>query len=311
MTVNPNPVSSPASVLITRRETRDDYPYRRIWRTALTECALLVAVCLAVYFADRIIGFRPRGALRQGINIALAVFPLLLWLIISFRVENLMREPRRGLLIVLGLSMLGANAIGVPLLDRALDLDSWLTNTTGTTRILGYTLTQGLVQQFIQYASVRYSVWETNIEKRTDGIAYMMAAAVGYAVVLNLNYVFDNDASSSAVALRVIELTLAQYAISPIIGYALWGLKFVPTVTGMPISLISAALLTALTVNFRGSFILGGISATSSGSNPLQGIGFVAFLLIATFISYNFIVNNADERARQQRVTGATTIVER
>ena len=100
-----------------------------------------------------------------------------------------------------------------------------------------------------------------------------MAAGIGYATVLNLNYVFTTLADPGSTGLRIADFTLSQ------------------------------ALLTGLSITIRGGLIVGnpvdskGVPS-STGNAAFQGIGAAIFLVVVLFSAFYFLINNADERAR-------------
>jgi hypothetical protein len=126
-----------------------------------------------------------------------------------------------------------------------------------------------------------------------------MAAAIGYATVLNLNYAFGALVDPASAALRVVEFTLTQLALSTIIGFFLAELKLNRNINivWMPAGLLASALLAGIAVAFRGGLVVGAISPTASGSTALQGISIAIFLVIVLFSSFYFLINNLDERA--------------
>ena len=272
-------------------------PYRRVWRTATIEAILLLVPTALVLGLERL-GLRlSGGSTLQAFRIGFALLPLALWFMFSFVGEYQSRNPRHGLLTVLIVSALGANAIGVPLAERLFVVDTWLSTATGATRIIGYMVTISITQEFIKYAAVRYSVWPAAIRIRIDGPAYMLTAAIGYATVLNLNYVFDANALPSATVLRITEFTLSQVAVSTIMGFFLSEMKLsaLPALT-LPAGLLLASVVNALSITLRAGLVVGPISPTSTASIPAQGLGVPILLLVFMFSAFNFLINNADER---------------
>jgi RsiW-degrading membrane proteinase PrsW (M82 family) len=142
------------------------------------------------------------------LKVGIAVLPFLAWLAVSYRGERRALQPRQGLAGVLLLGALAASGVAIPLEERVFTPDVWLPRVSFFGRTLGYTLTTGLAVEFLKYAVVRYSVWPQHFRQRLDGIAYAMAAAVGYAVVLNLHAALLTDASLTATALRVATIIL-------------------------------------------------------------------------------------------------------
>jgi RsiW-degrading membrane proteinase PrsW (M82 family) len=256
-------------------------------------------LALGIVFGQRFLKATITDTQRGAIAVALAIMPISLWLVFSYWGERRAVQPRQHIGIVVLLSALVANAVGIPLVERFFTIDAWLSTASGSTRILGYTLTGGIVQEFLKYAVIRYSFWPQDFHTRSDGIAYATAAAVGYATALNLNYAFSTNADPAASALRIVEFTLPQIAISTIMGYFLAELKISRDagIFWLPGGLLLASFLAGLSIAFRGGLVVGSISTTSNASNPLQGLGIAIFLVIALFASVYFLINNADERA--------------
>lgn len=282
--------------LLTRQDIpRDVYPYRRVWRTATIEALILLGLAVALFV------LKPQVPATQitTVGLILAVVPLVLWVAISYIAERRARLPRQGLLTVLLLSALGANAVGIPLAERVFRVDEWLSTAPGGVRILGYMLTIGITQEFIKYAAVRYTVYPGALRVRLDAIAYTIAAGIGYATVLNINYALNEPAVPSAAALRIVENTLAQVAVSTVIGFFLAELHFseLPGVA-LPLGMALAALLNALSITIRAGLVVAGISPTSTASTPLQGLGMPAFMLFLLFSIFGFLINNAEEREK-------------
>lgn len=288
-------------VLLSPQEPpREIVAYRRVWRTALTEAALLLAVAGGVLLVVRVLHPAFGANQKLAFDAALAGLPALLWFAISYRQEGRVRYPRERLLTVFVLSALVANGVGLPLLDRVFAVDSWLPTTSGLTRIMGYTLTAGFTHEFLKFAVLRFTIWPGAIGRRVDGVAYSLAAASGYALVLNLNGVLNEAADPAAVALRVAGVALSQMGIGTIMGYWLAELKLSrPSPVWLPLGLSGAALLHGLFITVRGGVIVGGIGATATGSSPIAGLGLAAFIVLALFAGVSFLIRNADERAKR------------
>ena len=279
---------------------KDVYPYRRVWRTALIEIGLLVTFTGIVMLGMRVTHPTLGDTSRHVIGLILALVPVGLWLAITYWAELQAPQPRARLLPVLFLSALLANAIGVPLVDRLFAVEEWLPAAGAVTRIIGYTLISGFTMEFLKFAVLRYTVWDEHLKTRQDGIAYSLAAAVGYAVVLNLNYVFDQPADPASVALRVAGNTLSQLAIGVIVGTVLAELKIGNlSIIGLPASLSIAALLHGLFITVRAGVVVGTFSTTASGNLPVASLIVAAALVVIVFSVVGFLVQTADARARR------------
>jgi len=298
-------VSFEPILLAPEREKKEVYPYRRVWRSALIEAGAMLALTVAAVLIERFVRPQLGDTQRHLAALAFALAPFVLWYVFSYVAERQSPQPRARLFTVAILGALVANAVGVPLIERVFTVDDWLSTASGGSRILGYALTAGIVQEFLKYAVVRYSVWPNAFRIRSDGIAYALAASVGYATVLNVNFALNSTASLSMGALRITELALSQMAISTIMGFFLAELKITyrPAIFWLPGGLLLAALLTGFATTFRGGLVVGGVSPDGTGNNAFQGLGAAVFLVIFLFATFNFLINNADERAETRRRT--------
>lgn len=292
-------------LLAPQQEEKEIFPYRRVWRTAIIEIAILLVLTVLTILVTRFYKGTVTTTQRQIIGVAFALIPVSLWLLISYQSERRAQRPRERISSVVLLSALAANAIGLPLIERVFAVDQWLATAPGLTRLIGYTLIAGTVQEFIKYAVVRYSVWPRCFRTRSDGVAYAMAAGIGYATVLNLNYVFSTFADPASTALRIAEFTLAQVAISLIMGYLLAELNLSQDtiVFSLPGGLLLSSFLTGLAITLRGGLVVsnpidGRGNPSSTANSAFQGLGAAVFLVVVMFSAFYFLINNADERAR-------------
>ncbi len=125
------------------------------------------------------------------------------------------------------LGALLASAVGIPLVDNIFHVSKWIYTDTAAT-ILGSILVVGFIQEFLKYAAVRYSVYPSaEFDEATDGVIYATAAGLGYATVLNIQFVIANGgvALGSSV-IRMVVVALAQASFAGITGYFLGRAKF-------------------------------------------------------------------------------------
>jgi PrsW family intramembrane metalloprotease len=296
-------MTSQSSVRITaRRKDQQQYPFRRVWRTAYLEAGLLLLITLAAVLIFRLLPRPLNETARRIFGLGFSFLPLLLWWYFSWRAERRSVQPREGLLTVLVLGALAASGVGLPLIQRVFTPDQWLTGIGGLDRWLGYTFTVGLTHEFLKYAVMRYGVFPRAFNTRLDSVALALATAVGYATVLNIDYVLSGDYLPTAMALRITEITLAQMAISPLMGVALYTLKLPFTgIFTLPGMLLIAALLNGLSVVLRSGLVVSGIAVGSTGNNATFGLGMGVFLVIVLFGVVRFVVNNADTRDTLRR----------
>jgi RsiW-degrading membrane proteinase PrsW (M82 family) len=193
-------------------------------------------------------------------------------------------EPKGYLLAVFLLGGLLAAALGTPLLEQVFRISNWLYADTAAT-ILGSILVVGFSQEFLKYAAVRYSVYRSaEFDEATDGVIYATAAGLGYATLLNIQFVLSNggvDLGASVIRMAVVALAHASFA--AITGYFLGRAKFEQKpIWWMPLGLALAATVNGLFNWLRGRVVQSGISLTSASANPWMGLILAAALAILT-----------------------------
>ena len=94
--------------------------------------------------------------------------------------------------------------------------------------ITGSILVGGLITQFLLYAAVRYSVFNSSeFDQRIDGIIYGAAAGLGYATMQNIQYVVGNGGVNLGIgALTIAVEALSLASLGGISGYFLGRAKF-------------------------------------------------------------------------------------
>lgn len=276
------------------------YPYRRVWRSLVIETGLF-ALLTGVYFAlGSVFGIRLPAVIDSAARIAVALAPALLWSIFTLLAERSAPQPRTQLLLVAVVTGLASNAITLPLINGVLQPESWLSNASAVTRIIGYTLAVGVAIEFTKYIVIRYSVWPGQFRIRLDGPAYALAASVGLATVSALHLVSDSRLTLDALAIGVFDLTITSYAACLIIGFGLSESALgQPTPFIGPVTLALAALIHGLAIPLRAG--LGNATFTLAGGSarPVLGIGLSVGLLVAVAVLVSFLFSAADRRERE------------
>lgn len=278
------------------------YPFRRVWRTSWIEAILLASAVAVIWAAGGLLELIPNTPAVLP-RLGIATLPVLAWLVLSYGGERRARQPRPHMLGMLILGGLAANAIAVPLEERVFEPDLWLTTIGFFGRALGFTFTVGLTTAFLLYLVLRYSVWPEHFQQRQDGVAYALAAALGYATVYNLRAALYTDITLVATALRVASITYAHLAVGALIGFFLAELIIgrVP-IFWMPFGIGFGALIGGLYHAFRAVAIVGGLSVESTGSSPVRGLALAFGLVAVVYIAVAFVIENAD--LRQRHATG-------
>ena len=286
---------------LTPPEEEAAFPYRRVWRSVAVELLALLAIAALLYGLFNFLPVSLPERFLLPVNLVIACAPLGLWVVFSLLVERTVPEPRRRLLAVAVVAALAANAVGLRLVNDVMQVDRWLPMASALTRILGYTFTVGIVQEAIKYAVVRYFVWPDEFRTRIDGVAYCMAAAVGYATVVNLNYVLSTPGIAPDVtALRVFDTIAVHYATSAVLGYGLAEVTFSrPSPLLMTLALALAATVNGVAIPLRAGLVNASLTFEHSLGQPLRGLGFSGGLALALALAVGFLIENADRADRQ------------
>jgi hypothetical protein len=282
-------------LLAPQEELQRVYPYRRVWRALLAELLLYGLVCTLL------LGLSFTGVLsdapNRNLQIGLAMLPVGLFLWFSVRPERQVFQPRQHLIPLLVLSAILTNGITVPLLNEFFTPELWLPGQDFFGRIFGYMATAGILTAALQYGIVRYTVWPSAFRIRLDGIAYCMATALGYATVLNLQAVLQDDLLLSAAIIRLLVTLYLHVSIGTIIGYFLGEFAIGrPSIVWMPLGLGIASFVYGVFMAFRAIAVRSGLSTASTGNRAI-GPYFLAIgmsLLILWVVA--FLIESADER---------------
>lgn len=283
------------------QESEELYPYGRVWGNAIIEGIILLGIVAGIYALIVLLGIDVPPVLQQYINIVLCLTPFGLWLIFSWRTEQAVPEPRKRLLPVALITALMANALGIPIIENLLRVDSWLPLTTAITRIIGYAFTVGLVQEVTKYFVIRFTVWPTFFRIRVDGPAYAIACAVGYTTAQNLHLI---SASSSihidALAIRVLANFTIQFSTSIIVGYGLaevWLGK--PNYLFLTGALAAASFLSGLVIPLRAGLVNSIFTLEVTAPRPLLNLGFSILVYASSLLIITFLISNAERKTQE------------
>jgi len=289
-----------------RHYARVAAPHRGVWATGIAQVAALVVFVLVV---EVILSSTPLALDQTGLILAgvvLAVIPALLWLAFFYAQDRLEPEPKGYIAGVFILGGLLAGAIGIPLLRDTFRTQEWLGASTVTT-ILGSILVVGVVQEFLKYAAVRYSIYQSReFDERVDGIVYGTVAGLGYATMLNIQFIIDSQGADLRAALiRIVVTALAQASFSGISGYFLARAKFEDEpVWWLPSGVALAAILNGIFTYVRGEITTTRLSLTGGGFNPWPGLILAAGVALAVLMLLSWLIR----RANQLTLSGADVV---
>lgn len=282
-------------LLSPEEDPEEVYPYRRVWRPLLSEMllfALVVTIMIGLTTLEIL-----SDSHNRSLQLLIAILPMMAFLWFSARKERTVFRPRPNLIAVLALSAVLANGVAVPLINEVYTPDKWLPAAGFFNRIFGYMATEGILSTFIQYGVVRYTVWDTNIRIRLDGVAYCVAAAVGYATVFNVRLILTQDPMMSTAVIRMLSTLYVHIMVGVIIGYFLGEFAIsTPRIFWVPLGLITGSLVYGIFEAFRAISVRSGLSVASTANRPIGPYFLAIALAMLTVWIVSFLIESADER---------------
>jgi RsiW-degrading membrane proteinase PrsW (M82 family) len=252
------------------------------WRSLWGQVVTLVVFVLIVYFGQALIKPEFSTASLTIAGALLALVTSAIWLAFFYQQDRLEPEPKGHVFGVFALGALLAAAVGSPFVENVFHVSQWLYANT-TTTILGSILVVGFTQEFLKYAAVRYSVYSSaEFDEATDGIVYATAAGLGYATVLNIQFVVANGGVDlGAGIIRMAIFALAHASFAGVTGYFLGRAKFESEpLWWMPAGITLAAVLNGLFFWLRGEITQS--SSLTGGANPWLGLILAAAVAVVT-----------------------------
>ena len=281
-------------------ESDDPYAVLPVWRRITFQVLILSAALGAIVVASEILQPRFVAVVDRVLSLALAPLPLLLWLLVSVLPEFRFARPRRRLIGVAVLSGLTAAAVGLPLTEEFFSIELWLPLESVTQRIIGYTLTAGIVDVGLKFLVLRHVIYPQALRVRSDAVAYAFATAVGYSFYLNLALVWRVDPVWDVAAIFVLSNVAIQLASSLFIALGIVESYFsdaIPLV--MPINLLVAAVTTGLITPTVSGLMSGPLGVEGNADRPLFGLLMLIASLIATLGIVYFLYSNSERRERE------------
>lgn len=276
------------------REEEEVYPYRRVWPSLVFEVGLLFGVTFGVFFLWNFLGIRVGGQLRQLLSLGLILLPAVLWVVFSRWQEGRVPEPRRRLAAVFVISALVANAIGIPIINF-LAPDRWLAFGETIGRLIGYTVTVGVVHETLKYLILRFTVWPDGIRTRLDAVAYMAAASAGYVTVLNLNLLTVGITAPDVIAGRVFANMTVHLAASVVVAYGMAEVRFNRrSLLLLPMTLVIGCIVHGLGVSARPNIVNAGFVLGIAATRPLFGFVFNLIIVVGVLSSMAFLFSTRE-----------------
>jgi RsiW-degrading membrane proteinase PrsW (M82 family) len=182
------------------------------------------------------------------VGMIFSIIPALIWLYFFYRLDRLEAEPKHMVFKVFVVGALVAAALHDFIINDIFNVSDWQYNSWWG-HLLGGILIVGFVEQFLIYATVRYTVFRhPEFDERVDGVIYSVAAGLGLATVLNFYYVFrSNGVDLDIGSIRMVINTLAYASFAGIMGYYIGQARFEKTpVHYMPTGLAIAAIINGI-----------------------------------------------------------------
>lgn len=265
-------------------DSKSIHERKHVWRD---EFLLVIGLCAfvgIVYALDGVLQpqFTPTTLVLTGVFLALV--PAAIWLTFFYLQDRAEPEPKSFIMGVFALGAILAGAIGVPVVESLFRTSHWIYTDT-LTKIVGGILVVGFTQEFLKYAAVRYSIYNSSeFDEPTDGVIYATAAGLGYATVLNIQFVVSNGGVDlGAGILRMAVVALGQAAFSGITGYFLGRAKFESEqIWWMPLGISLAAIFNGIFTWLQVIVTRPTITLSGSTSNTWMGLALAAVVALVT-----------------------------
>jgi len=216
----------------------------------------------------------------------------LLWLFFFYMQDRREPEPKDKVIEVYILGGLLAAAVGIPFVNNIFQVNSWIYDSLAV-NFAGAILVIGFTQEFLKFAAVRFAMFKSaEFDERTDGIIYATAAGLGYATVLNIQFIISSGgASIGMAAIRLVITCIAQASFAGVTGYFLGREKLEKRpVWWLPAGLLIAATLNGIFFTLWGNLSTASIQGSDALVNPWLGFGLAILLSLGIMIILSLLI---------------------
>lgn len=250
-----------------------------------------------VYYAAPWLATMLAGGWLVAIQVVLAIIPGLAWLTIFYQQDRDEPEPKH---YVLGVFLVGAalaKLVALPLVQGGFDVESWIYRDR-LGHLGGAILVVGLIQEFLKYAAVRYTVYNSReFNEPLDGIIYASAAGLGFATMLNADYIIANGGVDMQVGILWIVVTaLAHASFAAVLGYIMGQAKFREGSDALP---LMGGIVLAAVLNGVFTILQGEVTSRGFDYNPWNGLLLAAGLAIVVFAVIFRLIGRARKQGEQ------------
>lgn len=264
-------------------------------RADVATLAALVALVGAAALMQRLLSPVPGSGGTLVLGAAMALVPALLWLAFFHHHDRREPEPADRVVETAVLGALVAAALGMPVLDRWVQVDSWL-YASPMVHLAGAVLVVGCVEETLKYAALRFSVYASSeFDELADGMVYGSAVGLGYATAQNLALVLQAGVGDLALlAARFALTSLAHAAFTCVTGYFLAHQKL----RQRPIWWMATGVGTAATLNgtfdvLRAALLRGAASTAGGGARPWASLGLAALLVVCVTLTLSWAIDRS------------------
>lgn len=226
------------------------------------------------------------------LGLIFSIVPAALWLFFFYRLDRLEPEPKTMVFSVFLLGALVAGALHAPLVNGLFGFRDWQYNSWWA-HLLGGILIVGIIEQFLVYLTVRFSVFSNpEFSERVDGVIYAIAAGLGMATVYNFQFVIASRGVDLDIgSIRMVVNALAYAGFSGVLGYFIGQMRFekVPLYY-MPMGLLIAAVFNGLFFFFLDRTFGGGLNY-----NPWSDLVFATIIAILSLALVFWLIERANE----------------
>lgn len=279
-----------------------------IWRRFSILVSVVFLVCGITILSGEVLPVTRDFDFNRIAAVMLTSLPAIMWLLLSVLPEFRVDRPRRRLIGVAVVSGLTASAVGLPLAEGFFVIDQWLPLQSVFQRIVGYTLTVGVIDVGLRFVVLRYLIYPQALRVRSDGVAYALAAAIGYSFYLTLVWVWRLEPTWNHAAVYVLSSFTIQTASGLYIALGIiesyFGDAF-PLV--LPVNLLAATLVAGVMQALLPGLLSGPLSQAGSGDRPLFGLFFLVAATIASVGAAYFLYSNSERREREAYVSQGGT----
>ena len=271
-----------------------------VWRGIILQITLMMLVSLVIVVLSEVLDLPPESELSRLLTLALVFVPVFFWLLLAVLPEFRALRPRRRLISVAIVSGLLAAAIGLPVVRDFFRVEEWLPHETAVRRVIGFTLTAGIVDTGLKLLVLRFLIFPNELRNRSDTIAYGLASAIGYSLYLCLELIWRIQPSLGVAAIYVLSNLTIQIASGLFIAVGIAESYFsdaLPPV--LPINVLIAAIFAGLVTPLTSGLMSGPLGTTGNSDRPLFAL---VFLMVAMSVSIGlayFFYRMSERRERE------------